>query len=105
MNILNNRAGKSFPTSQSAFNFHNLNLTPRLYGIFQNLGKLWKMLTDAEKKPFMEEAEKLRKLHQQEYPDYKYRPKKRTKSGDAPPVVKQEVMENEVEEIKEVRER
>ena len=30
---------------------------------------------------FREEAERLRLLHQAEYPDYKYRPKKRTRSG------------------------
>jgi len=51
--------------------------------ISKNLGKAWKMLTDKEKAPFIEEAEKLRMMHQQEYPDYKYRPKKRQKSGGA----------------------
>eukprot|EP00092_Neocalanus_flemingeri_P014393 GFUD01015525.1.p1 GENE.GFUD01015525.1~~GFUD01015525.1.p1 ORF type:complete len:482 (-),score=58.44 GFUD01015525.1:831-2276(-) len=49
--------------------------------ISKNLGKAWKMLTDKERAPFIEEAEKLRMLHQKEYPDYKYRPKKRQKSG------------------------
>ena len=38
-------------------------------------------MTDKERAPFIEEAEKLRMLHQKEYPDYKYRPKKRQKSG------------------------
>ena len=33
------------------------------------------------KAPYIAEAEKLRVLHQMEYPDYKYRPKKRQKSG------------------------
>lgn len=39
------------------------------------------MLTEEERKPYIEEAERLRVLHSQEYPDYKYRPKKRSKSG------------------------
>ena len=47
----------------------------------QNLGKQWKLLGDAEKSKYQEEAETLRLLHQKEYPDYKYRPKKRTRSG------------------------
>ena len=47
----------------------------------QNLGKAWKLLGDAEKSKYQEEAETLRLLHQKEYPDYKYRPKKRTRSG------------------------
>ena len=46
------------------------------------MGKRWKELTDSERKPFIEEAERLRIMHQKEYPDYKYRPKKRTKSGE-----------------------
>ena len=40
------------------------------------------MLTDSQRLLFIEEAERLRILHQKEYPDYKYRPKKRTKSGE-----------------------
>lgn len=54
--------------------------------ISKSLGARWKQLTDVQKQPFIEEAERLRKLHSQEYPDYKYRPKKKqatttTKSG------------------------
>ena len=47
----------------------------------QSLGAQWKTLTEVEKSVFREEAERLRLLHQAEYPDYKYRPKKRTRSG------------------------
>ena len=47
----------------------------------QSLGAQWKTLTEIEKSVFREEAERLRLLHQAEYPDYKYRPKKRTRSG------------------------
>jgi hypothetical protein len=37
----------------------------------------WKALTEEQKQPFIDEAERLRRLHSQEYPDYKYRPKKK----------------------------
>lgn len=46
--------------------------------ISKQLGKRWKKLTDDERQPFIDEAEKLRQLHQKEYPDYKYRPRKKT---------------------------
>ncbi|KAL1449306.1 hypothetical protein WDU94_000507 [Cyamophila willieti] len=41
-------------------------------------GKRWKLLSEVERQPFIDEAEKLRLLHLQEYPDYKYRPRKKT---------------------------
>ena len=41
------------------------------------LGKRWRGLSQAERNPFIEEAERLRQLHMAEFPDYKYRPKKR----------------------------
>ncbi|KAH6922244.1 hypothetical protein HPB50_011040 [Hyalomma asiaticum] len=49
--------------------------------ISKRLGMRWKMLTDQERKPYIEEAERLRLLHMQEYPDYKYRPRKKVKVG------------------------
>lgn len=45
--------------------------------ISKSLGVRWKALTDVEKQPYIEEAERLRRLHSLEYPDYKYRPKKK----------------------------
>lgn len=46
--------------------------------ISKQLGKRWKKLNEEERQPFIEEAERLRELHQREYPDYKYRPRKKT---------------------------
>ncbi|KYN27055.1 PREDICTED: transcription factor Sox-11-like [Trachymyrmex cornetzi] len=46
--------------------------------ISKSLGKEWKLLPETEKKPYREEAERLRKMHQKEYPNYKYRPRKKT---------------------------
>ena len=45
--------------------------------ISKNLGKKWRTLSEEEKRPFIEEAEKLKILHLKEYPNYKYRPKKK----------------------------
>ena len=45
--------------------------------ISKNLGKKWRTLSEEEKRPFIEEAEKLKILHLKEYPNYKYKPKKK----------------------------
>ena len=49
--------------------------------ISKRLGRRWKMLNEVDRQPFIEEAERLKMLHLQEYPDYKYRPRKKAKPG------------------------
>ena len=43
----------------------------------KTLGKFWRMLSEEEKRPFKEEAERLRLQHKKDYPEYRYQPKRR----------------------------
>ena len=49
--------------------------------ISKELGSRWKRLSEEARQPFIEEAERLRVLHQREFPDYKYKPRKKPKSA------------------------
>uniref|UniRef100_A0AC35TYT3 HMG box domain-containing protein n=1 Tax=Rhabditophanes sp. KR3021 TaxID=114890 RepID=A0AC35TYT3_9BILA len=48
--------------------------------ISKRLGTEWKMLNENDKRPFIDEAKRLRQIHMKEHPDYKYRPRRKTKS-------------------------
>ncbi|KAK0072308.1 hypothetical protein PV325_011569, partial [Microctonus aethiopoides] len=46
---------------------------PQLHNaeLSKTLGKLWRILSDGEKQPFIDEAEKLRNAHKKQHPHYK----------------------------------
>ena len=52
--------------------------------ISKELGRRWKLLSEIDRQPYIEEAERLRVLHQKEYPDYKYKPRKKIKPSESP---------------------
>ncbi|XP_037085573.1 sex-determining region Y protein-like [Pollicipes pollicipes] len=51
--------------------------------ISKALGRLWQELSKEEKEPFMRGAKTLVELHRLEYPDYKYRPRKKGQPKEA----------------------
>lgn len=56
--------------------------------ISRRLGKLWKLLSETEKQPYVDESERLRVQHMQKYPDYKYRPRKKAAKKGKPNTIR-----------------
>ena len=52
--------------------------------ISKRLGSEWKTLSESEKRPFIDEAKRIRAKHMQDHPEDKYRPRRKPKNLKAP---------------------
>eukprot|EP00118_Oscarella_pearsei_P000757 m.5712 g.5712 ORF g.5712 m.5712 type:complete len:231 (+) comp13923_c0_seq1:181-873(+) len=54
--------------------------------ISRRLGAEWRDLGDDSKRPYVDESKRLREQHMKDHPDYKYRPKRKTKTMKKEPM-------------------
>lgn len=67
--------GQRRQMSQENPKMHNSEISKRL-------GAIWKGMSEDQKRPFIDEAKRLRADHMKKHPDYKYRPRRKNKSLD-----------------------
>ncbi|XP_035222919.1 transcription factor sox-2-like [Stegodyphus dumicola] len=53
----------------------------RIQRLIKRLGAIWNQLTEEEKKPYNDEAKRLKEQHIREHPDYRYKPRKNSKQS------------------------
>lgn len=81
---------------------HISNDYPRLHNseISKLLGAEWKLLSESDKRPFIDEAKRLRNQHMVDYPGYKYRPKRKPKFDKDNVIIGKDKVKEQVEKYK-----